>query len=45
MHSYGVAQVKKNPRFRVFGMSMTFTAIPVAAGFILFACVAGMMEF
>ncbi|MEM9542084.1 MAG: MAPEG family protein [Cyanobacteria bacterium P01_E01_bin.42] len=30
-HAYGISQVKENPRYRIFGMAMTFTALGGAA--------------
>lgn len=31
VHSYGVSQIEENLKLRIFGMSMTFTALGIAA--------------
>ncbi len=35
-HAYGVSQVNENYMFRVFGMTVTFTAMLSSAGFVLY---------
>ena len=40
-HSNGVSQLNEDYRFRVAGLTMTFTPIVVASIYLLFACVAG----
>ena len=37
-HYYGVNQLNEDYRFRVAGMTMTFTPIIVASVYLLFAC-------
>jgi uncharacterized protein len=36
-HAWGVSQTKENFRFRVFGMSLTFTTLIVSAAYLLVA--------
>lgn len=38
-HAYGVSRMRENFRFRVFGMSMTFTTLLVSAVYLLVAFV------
>ena len=34
-HAYGVSQIKEDYRYRVFGMSMTFTTLVVCSAYLL----------